>query len=102
MGNDRWAVASGFRIGELYDELRSQLLDAPLPPDLDAEHADAYRAELRKRVRVLAAKAITAYEQTLSRAARSGVDDLRFLSEAQGSLGRLKAALAEDASKPGS
>ena len=39
MGNDRWAVASGFRIGELYDELRSQLLDAPLPPGLDEEHA---------------------------------------------------------------
>src|SRR6266567_2653014 len=28
MGNDRWAVASGFRIGELYDALRSDLLDA--------------------------------------------------------------------------
>jgi tetratricopeptide (TPR) repeat protein len=101
MGNDRWAVASGFRIGELYDELRAQLLDAPLPPDLDDEHAGAYRGELRKRVRVLAAKAITAYEQTLSRAARSGVDDLRFLQDAQASLGRLKAALADDA-KPGS
>ncbi|HET7824074.1 MAG TPA: tetratricopeptide repeat protein, partial [Anaeromyxobacter sp.] len=24
MGNDRWAVASGFRIGELYDELRAR------------------------------------------------------------------------------
>ncbi len=102
MGNDRWAVASGFRIGELYDELRSQLLDAPLPPELDEEHASAYRSELRRRVRVLAAKAITAYEQTLSRAARSGVDDLRFLSEAQASLARLKAALVDDASKPGS
>jgi tetratricopeptide (TPR) repeat protein len=97
MGNDRWAVASGFRIGELYDELRSQLLDAPLPSGFDEEHAAAYRAELRKRVRVLAAKAITAYEQTLSRAARSGVDDLRFLSDAQASLGRLKAALSDDA-----
>jgi tetratricopeptide (TPR) repeat protein len=103
MGNDRWAVASGFRVGELYDELRSQLLDAPLPPGLDEEHAAAYRAELRKRVRVLAAKAITAYEQTLGRAARSGVDDLRFLSEAQGSLARLKAALVEEAqAQPGS
>jgi len=103
MGNDRWAVASGFRIGELYDELRSHLLDAPLPPGLDEEHAEAYRAELRRRVRVLAAKAITAYEQTLARAARSGVEDLRFLSEAQGSLARLKAALAEDAkAQPGS
>jgi hypothetical protein len=97
MGNDRWAVASGFRIGELYEELRSQLLDAPLPPGLDAEHGAAYRSELRKRVRVLAAKAITAYEQTLSRAARSGVDDLRFLADAQGSLERLKAALADEA-----
>ena len=101
MGDDRWAVASGYRIGELYDELRSELLDAPLPAGLDGEHAAAYRAELRRRVRVLAAKAITAYEQTLSRASRSGVDDLRFLSDAQGALQRLKAALADDA-KPGS
>jgi tetratricopeptide (TPR) repeat protein len=100
MGNDRWAVASGFRIGELYDELRAQLLSAPLPPGLDEEHAAAYRSELRRRVRVLATKAITAYEQTLSRATRSGVDDLRFLADAQGSLERLKAALAEDARPP--
>ena len=97
MGNDRWAVASGFRIGELYDELRSQLLDAPLPPGFDEEHQAAYRSELRRRVRVLATKAIVAYEQTLSRAARSGVDDLKFLGEAQGALDRLKHAIAEDA-----
>ncbi len=95
LGDDRWAVGAGFRIGELYDELRSQLLDAPLPPGFDAEHAEAYRGELRRRVRVLAAKAITAYEQTLARASRSGVEDVRFLSEAQASLERLKQALAE-------
>lgn len=97
LGDDRWAVASGFRIGELYEELRRSMLDAPPPPGLDAEHAAAYRGELRKRVRVLAAKAITAYEQTLARAARTGVDDVRFLAEAQGSLERLKAALADEA-----
>jgi tetratricopeptide (TPR) repeat protein len=100
MGNDRWAVAAGFRIGELYDALRSQLLDAPLPAGLDAEEAAAYRSELRQRVRVLAAKAITAYEQTLARAKRSGVEDLRFLADAEGALERLKAALADDA-RPG-
>ncbi len=101
MGSDSWAVASGYRIGELYDELRTQMLEAPLPPGLDAEHAEGYRAELRKRVRVLAAKAITAYEQTLSRASRSGVDDLRFLADAQASLQRLKEALSDDARPPG-
>jgi len=100
MGDDRWAVAAGFRIGELYDELRRQLLEAPLPPGLDAEHGEAYRAELRRRVRVLAAKAITAYEQTLARASRSGVDDVRFLADAQASLERLKEAIREDA-RPG-
>jgi tetratricopeptide (TPR) repeat protein len=102
MGNDRWAVASGFRIGELYDELRAQMLDAPLPPGLDAEHAAAYREELRRQVRVLAAKAITAYEQTLARAARSGVDDLRFLADAQASLARLKEVIGEETRPPGS
>jgi hypothetical protein len=96
MGNDRWAVASGFRVGELYEELRAQLLDAPLPPGLEGEHAAAYRAELRARIRVLATKAIAAYEQTLARAARSGVEDLRFLSDAQASLERLRAALDEE------
>jgi tetratricopeptide (TPR) repeat protein len=101
MGEDRWAVAAGYRIGELYDELRRQLLDAPLPPGLDAEHGEAYRAELRRRVRVLAGKAITAYEQTLARASRSGVDDVRFLADAQASLDRLREAIREDA-RPGS
>ncbi len=102
MGNDRWAVASGYRVGELYEELRAQLLDAPLPPGLDEEHAAVYRSELRRQVRVLATKAIAAYELTLQRAARSGVDDLRFLADAQGSLETLKQAIADDTRPPGS
>ncbi|HEX9050175.1 MAG TPA: tetratricopeptide repeat protein [Anaeromyxobacter sp.] len=101
MGNDRWAVASGYRIGELYDELRAQLLDAALPPGLDEEQAAAYRSELRRRVRVLATKAISAYELTLQRASRSGVDDVKFLADAQASLERLKQAIAEDGRAPG-
>jgi TolA-binding protein len=101
MGSDRWAVASGYRIGELYDELRGQMLDAPLPPGLDEEHAAAYRHELRRQLRVLAGKAITAYEQTLARAARSGVDDLRFLADAQASLARLKEVMGEETRETG-
>ena len=97
MGDDRWAVASGYRVGELYDAFRQQLLDAALPPGLDGEAARAYRDELRRRVRVLAAKAVSAYEAALGRAARSGVDDVKFLGEAQAALQRLKDALQDGA-----
>ncbi len=97
LGDDRWAVASGYRVGDLYDAFRRQLLEASLPPGLDAEAARAYRTELRRRVRVLAAKAVSAYEAALGRASRAGVDDLRFLGEAQEALRRLQAALQDEA-----
>ena len=69
----------------------------PLPPGLDEEHAQAYRAELRGRVRILATKAMSAYEASLTLASRTGVDGLTVLSDAQSALVRLKQALAEEA-----
>jgi hypothetical protein len=94
LGDERWAVAAGFRVGELYDALRAQVLEAPLPPGLDAGQSESYRAELRREVKVLAAKAMTAYEETLALARRAGVDDVRFLADAEASLERLRAAVA--------
>jgi len=82
-------------VAELYDDFRRQLLEAPLPPGLDEEAARAYREELRSKVRVLATKAVAAYEAALGRAARSGVDDLRFLGEAEDALQRLREALGD-------
>ncbi|WP_242338781.1 MULTISPECIES: hypothetical protein [Anaeromyxobacter] len=96
LGDERWAVAAGYRVGELYDALREQLLEAPLPPGLHDEQAASYRAELRREVRVLAAKAMTAYEETLALARRVRVEDVRFLSDAESSLGRLRATLAAE------
>jgi hypothetical protein len=99
LGNDTWAVASGFRIGELYDGLHTQLVEAKMPPGLSDEESAAYQSELRQRVKVLATKAITAYEQTLERASKTGVDDLKFLADAQASLDRLRRLLREDAAQ---
>lgn len=95
-GDPRWAVAAGLRIGELYEELRADLLAAPVPPGLDAEAEALYRAELGARVKVLARKAIQAWEETLAIAARSGARDLRAVPEAEASLERLKAIVAEE------
>ncbi len=95
MGNSDWAVASGYRIGELYDALHAALVDAPLPGGLDAEQAEAYRVELKRKVRVLVVKAITIYEQTLAVAGRTRIENNRFVAETQASLDRMKQALRE-------
>jgi TolA-binding protein len=95
MQNEQWAVAAGFRCGELYDELRRQMLDAPLPPGLDSEHAAAYREVLLSRLRILSEKAIVAYEQTLALAARARVEDNRFLEPTRKALEEMRAVLSE-------
>ncbi|MFT3917427.1 MAG: tetratricopeptide repeat protein [Anaeromyxobacteraceae bacterium] len=96
--DEAWAVSSGIRVGELYDALRSQLLDAPVPAGLTEEQVSAYRAELRKdpRLRVLLTKAVTEYRDSLSYAAASGVE-VRYLEQAREALQRLETALAEGA-----
>jgi tetratricopeptide (TPR) repeat protein len=95
MGNSDWAVASGYRIGELYDALQAALINAPLPAGLDAEQAEAYRVELKRKVRVLVVKAITIYEQTLAVAGRTRAENNRFVTETQEALDRMKQALRE-------
>lgn len=90
LGDVEFAIAAGARVGELYDGLRAELLDAPLPPGLDAEGEATYRATLRDDLRVLVAKAISAYEQTIDAARRTGVDDHQFLHAAEANLARLK------------
>ncbi len=95
MGHPDWAVAAGYRVGELYDALHAALVEAPLPPGLDEEETEAYRAELKRRVRVLVTKAIAIYEQTLAVAGRARVENNRFVAETQASLDRMKQALRD-------
>ncbi len=99
IGNPDWAVAAGYRIGELYDEMYVQMTEAPPPPGLDAEHEAAYREELRRKVRVLVTKAIAIYESTLATARRTGVEN-RFVEKTQSSLERMKKELLVAEAEP--
>ncbi len=101
IANPDWAVAAGFRIGELYDAFHAAMTEAPLPPGLDEEETEAYRAELKKKVRVLVTKAIAIYEQTLAVAGRTRIENNRFVAQTQASLERMKRALAEVPAEPG-
>lgn len=96
--NDAWAVSSGIKVAELYDALRVQLLEAPLPAGLTEEQQAVYREELRKdpKLRVLLAKAVTEYKDSLSYAAATGVD-VKYLADAKAALERLQKALEDGA-----
>lgn len=96
-GSPGFGVAGVARVGELYEALHGEMASAPAPPGLDEREAAAWRAELRRRLRVLARKALQAYEGALEAARARGVDN-RFSEGAAAALERVKGLLlSEDA-----
>jgi hypothetical protein len=98
-GDAAWAVAAGARVGELYEELHRQLIEAPLPSGIEGDASRAYQEALRERVRVLVTKAIGAYEETLSAARRAGVES-DFVPRVAAGLDRMRHVLAETQPAP--
>ena len=96
VGNGHWATASGAQVGSLYENLHAQLVSTPVPAELDAEEAEAYRQEVRSRVRVLLTKAIGIYERTLEAAERIGSQNT-FVERTRESLRKVKQLLLADA-----
>ena len=98
IGNGYWATAAGERIGALYENLYEQLVGSPAPKELNAEEVEVYRQELRKKVRILIAKAINIYERTLETAERIGAAN-PFVQRTRESLRKMKELLIADAQK---
>jgi TolA-binding protein len=95
VGNGHWATAAGSQIGAMYENLYEHLVNSPAPAELDAEEAQVYREELRKRVRVLLTKSINIYERTLEAAERIGSQNT-FVAKTRQSLEKMKALLLAD------
>jgi tetratricopeptide (TPR) repeat protein len=96
IGNGHWATASGAQIGAMYENLYEHMVNSPAPPELNAEEAQVYRQELRKKVRVLLTKSINIYERTLEAAERIGSQNA-FVERTRESLRKVKELLLADA-----
>jgi TolA-binding protein len=70
-----WATAAGYQLGLLYREFYEAILNAPIPPELNAEARQIYIEQLRthEKMRLLLEKALSVYEKTLLTAERIGV-----------------------------
>ncbi|MGV3623682.1 MAG: tetratricopeptide repeat protein [Archangium sp.] len=96
IGNGYWATASGNRIGGLYESMYEHMVNAPAPAELAPTEQNVYRAELRKKIRVLISKAITVYERTLEAAERIGASS-PFVQQTRESLAHMKELLLAEA-----
>ena len=94
-GDGEWATAAGFSIGEMYEEMYDQLVNAPVPRGLDEEQQALYRQQLREKVKNLVGKAIRVYEETLSAAQRTGATSA-YVEKTRQALERLRKLLAQE------
>lgn len=89
MGNGDWATAAGAQIGGLYENLYDHMSNSPAPKELNAEEAEVYKQEVRKKIRILLTKAISIYERTLEAAERIGASN-PFVEKTKQSLQKMR------------
>ncbi|MFL5349382.1 MAG: tetratricopeptide repeat protein [Hyalangium sp.] len=100
VGNGYWATAAGAQIGAMYENLYDHMVHTQAPPELNAEEAQVYRQELRKKIRVLLTKSINIYERTLEAAERIGSQNA-FVDKTRESLRKVRELLLADADAEG-
>jgi tetratricopeptide (TPR) repeat protein len=89
-----WSSAAGLRIGLLYEDFYDDLMEAPVPAELNEEEVTVYFEELRKTIRPLVERAIYVYERNIRLAEGLG-DGNQVLVETQERLDRLHEFIGE-------
>jgi hypothetical protein len=74
LDNYYWAAASGYRIGNMYDELWHAIMGAPVPANLPASGHAVYHEELAKLIKPLIRHAIRYWEMTQLFIERTGIN----------------------------
>lgn len=93
-----WTAMAGFRVGELYQKLHHDVMNAPRPAGVDTERRRlVFEAALRVRYSVLLKKGLAMMEHTLAMAERTG-EASAWVSRAKQARDDLQAAyVAEQA-----
>ena len=73
LDNYHWAAASGYRIGNMYDELWRAVMEAPVPKHLPKAGHDVYHQELASLIKPLIRHAIRYWELTELFIERTGI-----------------------------
>ncbi len=100
LGEARWAAASGYELGRLYEVFYRQMIRARTPGTLrDPAERLAYQQLLQQEIRALLEKALGAYERTLAATERLGLRG-RWRERIEAGLERVRSLLLETATSP--
>ena len=97
IGVPAMTTAAGLELGEMYEELCRDLLDAPIPARLSAKEQRVYHELLEKELRPLVERTIEVYQRNLGAAGRLGVSDV-WVESTKGRLQALHEALGAERS----
>ncbi len=92
----RWAVAAGYRLGQLYETFYDDMMSAEVPSELDDSERRIYFEELKGHVKHLVVQAIDVYERNLSMSDRLGAADGQWTEKTRKSLERMRQILREE------
>jgi len=94
-----WALAAGYRVGELYERFYQDLESAEVPDDLDDEGRAIYFDELRRRIAPVLKRAAEVYRKNLEMAARIGARN-EWIERTEAGLRKVEALVARLPAEP--
>jgi tetratricopeptide (TPR) repeat protein len=94
-GHAGWASASGFNVGQMYEELHDEMVNLPAPADLSPEAAALYRKMVRKKVMILLTKAQKTWSTTAEMVTRTGAES-EWAVKTRESLERIRQKLLRE------
>ncbi len=90
-----WSAMSGYRIGEMYAALHTDVMKTPVPPAKSLKLQELYEGALRLRYRILLEKGLTMIDHTVALADRTG-EDSEWVHRARDAQKALQLALADE------
>lgn len=99
--HEHWSVASGYMIGQMYEDFYSDIFSAEVPEGLSDKQVALYFEELESQIRPLMKRAVKVYEKNLSLSARIGEtpENNRWVAQTSRSLRRMKEFLNDPAAR---
>ena len=90
-----WSAMSGFRVGQLYQQLHREAMDIPPPKNVSLKQQQLFEAAMRLRYRILLEKGLKMMDATVRLGDRTG-EDSYWVGRARDARAALEQALQDE------